>query len=104
MVITLTPISRSQWGKVAKVALWLLVSFGITLVPAYLTKHYTWLGAAPGVNLILYTIGQVSQQDLTNAEGQLPASEQGQVDQVVAQVEKQESPSDLPSTATPGSV
>ena len=101
MVITLTPISKNQWSKVGKVFLWLALSFLIALVPSYLTNHYTWLATTPAVNFVLYTLSQIFQQDLTEAESELPASDQAQVGQVVSQVTSLEPASDLPTPATP---
>lgn len=104
MTLTLTGITKAQWSKVAKVFFWLALSFVISLVPAYLTKHYQYLAGAPAINLVLYTLTQIFQQELTGAEGQLPATDQASVDQAVSQVLSRETPSDPPTPATPTSI
>lgn len=92
MSISISKLSRNQWLKVAKVFLWLTLSFVITLVPAFLTKHAQWLAATPGVNFVLYTLSQLFQNDLANAQGQVPVTIQPQVNAVVADVQSNETP------------
>lgn len=103
MTITITSLSRNQWAKVGRVFLWVALSLGLSAVVAYATHRWDWLLASPGVNVIIVALTQVFQQEVTDSEDQLPVEVQGPVDQVVAQVDPQLSPSDPPIPATQGS-
>ena len=103
MTINITPITKNQWFKVLKVAVFLAASFLIALVPAWLTKNLHWLAVFPGVNLILVALAQLFQTEATTYEGQLTPVDQALVGQVGRLIEPQLPQSDLPTTATPPS-
>ena len=81
MTITLTSISKNQWQKVLKVALWVVLSNGAALGLAWLLKQPYLLAAGPAINIVGSMIVQVFQQEEGNAIADLPANIQPEVQQ-----------------------
>ena len=73
MVITLTPLSKSQWKKVGQVAFWVVLSLAPAGAIALLTKNDKWLATLPGWNVFGVMIKQVLTQEQAAAEAHLPA-------------------------------
>ena len=93
-------ITKNQWLKILKVAIWVGLSFGLAVLTSWITKDYKWLASAPAYNVIIVTISQLFQTETTNSLSQVPVVVQPVVDQVVSQVESLEPQSDLPTPAT----
>lgn len=99
--MTITPITKNQGLKIADVTLWLALSFIITLIPAYISKHYLWLAGVPVVNLLIFTLSQLFQTELSQSEQQLSPVDRVVVNQVESQAGQLIRPSVPPTSATP---
>lgn len=82
MVITLTPLTKSQAFKVIKVVLWIGVSIAASAVPALLTKDDKFLALAPLLNIAGVTIREIATQEENRALVQLPPPTQAEIEAV----------------------
>lgn len=89
ITFSLSKISKSQWGKVAKVFLWTAVSLGIAALPAYLLKNPIYLTLQMPINIVLVTLSKFAQQEQQQALEDLPVNEQAPVSEVISTVQSQ---------------
>jgi len=100
MVKDMSWITKNQWLKILKVAIWVGLSFGLAVLTAWITKDYKWVASAPAYNVIIVAISQLFQTETTASLSQVPPAVQPVVYQVVSQVEALEPPSNPPTPAT----
>lgn len=88
MTITITKITKSQWGHVGKVILWLGVSAACAVAAAYISNNPVWLASMPGWNVLGVIIEQLLQQEEATALSNVPADVKSELDKVVPEIVK----------------
>lgn len=103
MTITLTSLSKSQWGKVWHVLLWLFVSSLCALVAVWLTSNPLWLLSQPGWNVLGVILQGIVTQEEANALSNLDPAVQQDVQTTTAVITKdvQDVVAVLPPTVPP---
>lgn len=101
MTITVTKITNSQWTKVGKVFLWLLLSSGLAALTAWLASNKNYLATMPAYNVIIVALSQLFQNEEAQAQSQIPVVVQPEVNQVVDAVEANEPTVPAPTPTTP---
>jgi hypothetical protein len=102
MTITITKISKSEWGKVGKVFLWLVLSGALAGVTALATSDKNYLATMPMFNIVIVALSQLFQSEETQAQVAIPTAIKPEVDQLVAEVEKKIPPTPPQVGTTPG--
>jgi hypothetical protein len=82
MTITLTPISKGQWKKVGVVAVWIILTNGIGILVAWLTKQPSLLAIGPALNVLGKAVQSVFETEEQAAITSLPANAQPEAQQV----------------------
>ena len=73
MIISVTAVSRNQWNKIGVVALWVVLTNGVGVLVAYLTKQPGLLALGPTLNVLGKTLQSVFESEEQQSIASLPA-------------------------------
>lgn len=82
MTINITQLSKGQWGKVGKVALWLAVSAACAGALAFVTKNPKLLATLPGWNVLGVFVQGLLTTEESSALLNVPAQVKTEVNEV----------------------
>jgi hypothetical protein len=92
MSVSVSPITKNQWGKVVKVFFYVGISFLLACIPVVLAHNATYIALAVPINVLLSTLEQLFKTDTTQAIAQTPAALQPSITEAVGVIESKEPP------------
>lgn len=102
MTLTLTSITKKQWNQIGTVAIWVIVTNGIGILTAWISKQPDFLAIGPALNVLGVTIQKVGQIESDQAEENLRTTLQPQPGDIVPP--NNLPPQNIPVTDSPATV
>jgi heme exporter protein D len=90
MALSITPVTKKQWGKIVQAFFYVGVSFLLAALPVWLAHNATYIALAVPINVALVTLKQLITKDEQQALAEVPPALQPEVNQVVAKIESEE--------------